>query len=72
MKIAVRNSAANCKKLKDTGFHTVEAVAYAHKNTILAIKGISESKADKMTSEVEHFNIIAFNGGHCIILLIYI
>jgi hypothetical protein len=40
-------SAADIKKLKDAGYHTVEAVAFAPKKELLAIKGISEAKADK-------------------------
>jgi hypothetical protein len=40
-------SAADIKKLKDAGYHTVEAVAFAPKKELLAIKGISEVKADK-------------------------
>jgi DNA repair protein RAD51 len=40
-------NAADIKKLKDAGYHTVEAVAFAPKKDLLAIKGISEVKADK-------------------------
>ena len=38
-------------KLKDAGYHTVESVAYCPKKALLAIKGISEAKADKVLNE---------------------
>ncbi len=44
-------SAADVKKLTEVGFHTVEAVAYATKKALVAIKGISEAKADKLILE---------------------
>lgn len=44
-------SANDIKKLEDAGFHTVEAVAYTPKKTILTTKGISEAKADKIIAE---------------------
>ncbi|XP_050070475.1 DNA repair protein RAD51 homolog A [Anopheles maculipalpis] len=39
------------KKLTEAGFHTVESVAYTPKKHLLAIKGISEAKADKILQE---------------------
>lgn len=33
------------------GFHTVESIAYTPKKALLAIKGISEAKADKILAE---------------------
>ena len=39
------------KKLTDAGFHTVEAVAYTPKKNLIAIKGISEQKAEKILAE---------------------
>lgn len=36
------------KKLEEAGYYTVEAVAFAPKKNLLAIKGISEAKADKI------------------------
>jgi len=36
------------KKLEDAGFFTIESVAFAPKKNLLAIKGISEAKADKI------------------------
>eukprot|EP01027_Heterolobosea_sp_BB2_P011691 GEZU01017007.1.p1 GENE.GEZU01017007.1~~GEZU01017007.1.p1 ORF type:complete len:347 (-),score=113.93 GEZU01017007.1:612-1652(-) len=41
-------NAADIKKLQEAGFHTVESVAYAPKKQLLAIKGISDAKADKI------------------------
>jgi DNA repair protein RAD51 len=41
-------SATDVKKLVTAGFHTVESVAFAPKKQILAVKGISEAKADKI------------------------
>ena len=41
-------SAGDIKKLEEAGFHTVESVAYAPKKSLIAIKGISEAKADKV------------------------
>lgn len=39
------------KKLADAGLHTVEAVAFTPKKALLAIKGISDQKADKILAE---------------------
>lgn len=44
-------SAADCKKLLEHGFVSVESVAYATMKSLLAIKGISEQKASKMLTE---------------------
>ncbi|KAA0163980.1 hypothetical protein FNF27_01370 [Cafeteria roenbergensis] len=44
-------NASDIKKLQDAGLHTVEAVAYSTKKTLIAIKGISEAKADKLIAE---------------------
>ena len=45
-------SPTDIKKLTDAGFFTVESLAYTPKKTLLAIKGISEAKADKILNEV--------------------
>ncbi|KAL1951839.1 hypothetical protein VTO73DRAFT_988 [Trametes versicolor] len=39
------------KKLTEAGLHTVEAVAYTPKKNLMAIKGISEQKAEKILAE---------------------
>eukprot|EP01028_Stygiella_incarcerata_P007615 TRINITY_DN3164_c0_g2_i1.p2 TRINITY_DN3164_c0_g2~~TRINITY_DN3164_c0_g2_i1.p2 ORF type:complete len:336 (-),score=96.56 TRINITY_DN3164_c0_g2_i1:1273-2280(-) len=44
-------TAADIKKLKDGGLHTVESVAFFPKKSLLQIKGISEAKADKILME---------------------
>ena len=41
------------KKLTDAGLHTVESVAFTPKKALLAIKGISDQKADKILAEGE-------------------
>lgn len=41
-------SATDVKKMEEAGYYTVESVAYAPKKNLLAIKGISEAKADKI------------------------
>lgn len=45
-------SPTDIKKLTDAGFFTVESLAYTPKKTLLAVKGISEAKADKILNEV--------------------
>ncbi|KAL6077566.1 recombinase rad51 [Balamuthia mandrillaris] len=44
-------SAADVKKLVAAGFHTVESVAFATKKALCAIKGVSDTKADKFLAE---------------------
>lgn len=39
------------KNLKQSGFHTVESVAYATRKMLCEVKGISEQKADKLLQE---------------------
>ena len=43
--------AGDCKKLREAGYHTVESIIFAPKKNLLAIKGISEAKADKIIAE---------------------
>ncbi|VDM38395.1 unnamed protein product [Toxocara canis] len=43
--------AADIRKLKEAGFNTFEAVAYAPRKELVAIKGISEQKAEKIYLE---------------------
>jgi len=42
---------ADIKKLEEAGYYTVESIAYTPKKNLLAIKGISEAKADKIMAE---------------------
>ena len=44
-------TAQDIKKLSDAGLHTVESVAYTPKKALMAIKGISEQKAEKILAE---------------------
>jgi len=46
-------TAGDIKKLQEEGFNTVEAVAFAPKKNLIAIKGISEAKADKLMVNIE-------------------
>lgn len=41
-------SATETKKLIEGGFHTVEAIAFSPRKQLLAVKGISEQKAEKI------------------------
>ena len=42
-------AAADIKKLKEGGFHTVESVSFASKRELTEIKGVSEAKVGKIT-----------------------
>ncbi|KAF8531049.1 hypothetical protein JB92DRAFT_3081158 [Gautieria morchelliformis] len=44
-------SPQDIKKLSEAGLHTVEAVAYTPKKNLIAIKGISDAKADRIIAE---------------------
>ena len=44
-------ASGDVKKLREAGYHTVESITYAPKKMLLAIKGISEAKADKILAE---------------------
>jgi len=44
-------SSADTKKLRDSGYHTVEAVAFTPKKQLCTVKGISEAKAEKILAE---------------------
>ena len=41
-------SAADIKKFIDGGYHTVEALCYVPRKTLIHVKGISEAKLDKI------------------------
>ncbi|EPB84522.1 DNA repair protein rhp51 [Mucor circinelloides 1006PhL] len=49
--ISKLEATTDIKKLREGGFYTVESVAYAPKKNLLAIKGISETKADRILAE---------------------
>lgn len=44
-------SGPDVKKLREAGYNTIESIVYAPKKNLLAIKGISEAKADKIVAE---------------------
>ena len=44
-------SSGDVKKLKEAGYHTVEAIAFTPKKALLVIRGISDAKADKILQE---------------------
>ncbi|KAK3929118.1 DNA repair protein RAD51-like protein 1 [Frankliniella fusca] len=44
-------SAADLKKLQEAGYNTIESIAFAPRKDLIAIKGISEQKADKLIAE---------------------
>lgn len=46
-------NAADTKKLREAGYHTVEAVAFTPKKALCQVKGISEQKAERILSEGE-------------------
>lgn len=53
-------SAADIKKLEESGYHTVESVAFAPKKALITIKGISEAKADKILAEASKLVPLGF------------
>ncbi|KAL7309349.1 RecA recombinase Rhp51 [Mucor circinelloides] len=48
------------KKLQSAGFYTVDAIAYSPKKSLLAIKGLSEAKVEKIMKEVSGLIDIGF------------
>ena len=52
--------AADVKKLVEAGFNTVESIAYTPRKVLLAIKGISEAKADKILAEAHKIVPLGF------------
>ena len=46
-------AAGDVKKLRDAGYNTIESLVYAPRKNLLAVKGISEAKADKIISEAQ-------------------
>ncbi|KDQ30856.1 hypothetical protein PLEOSDRAFT_1096093 [Pleurotus ostreatus PC15] len=52
--------ANDIKKLSDAGLNTVESVAFTPKKALIAIKGISEQKADKILAEAQKIVPLGF------------
>ena len=46
-------ASGDVKKLRDAGYNTIESLVYAPRKNLLAVKGISEAKADKIISEAQ-------------------
>ena len=46
-------AAADIKKLREGGVHTVETLAFAAKKDLVAIKGLSEAKVEKIQAQGE-------------------
>jgi len=59
-------SASDVKKLEDAGFFTIESVAFAPKKNLLAIKGISEAKADKIMVSCCHIAMLVISLGETV------
>eukprot|EP00758_Cryptobia_borreli_P007703 Tbor_TRINITY_DN5324_c1_g2::TRINITY_DN5324_c1_g2_i1::g.3916::m.3916/K04482/RAD51; DNA repair protein RAD51 len=53
-------STGDIKKLMESGFFTVESIAYAPTKSILAVKGISEIKATKIIAECTKLTPMGF------------
>ncbi|ETW00125.1 DNA repair protein RAD51, variant 1 [Aphanomyces invadans] len=53
-------NASDINKLKDAGFHTVDAIAMATKRQLIGIKGITEAKADKMLKAAREMVNVGF------------
>jgi DNA repair protein RAD51 len=51
---------SDIKKLQESGFHTVQSVAMAKKKKLIEIRGISETKAEKILSEAAKFVPLGF------------
>ncbi|CEG73662.1 Putative DNA repair protein RAD51 [Rhizopus microsporus] len=49
---------SDVKKLQAAGFYTLESVAYSPKKAVLAIKGLSEAKVDKIYKEGKTIDIL--------------
>ena len=54
-------SATDVKKLIEAGYHTVESVAYTPKKQLLTVKGIAETKADKILTEADRHVPLGFD-----------
>jgi DNA repair protein RAD51 len=53
-------ASSDIKKMMEAGFFTVESIAYAPKKNILAVKGISEAKAEKLMQECHKLTPMGF------------
>ncbi|XP_013106973.2 DNA repair protein RAD51 homolog A [Stomoxys calcitrans] len=53
------------ERLKNAGFHTVESVAFAPKKELLALKGFSDSKVDKLVEHASSLVPMGFTSALC-------
>lgn len=53
-------TAGDIKKLQESGYYTVESVAYAPKKHLLAIKGLSDAKVEKILQEASKLVVMGF------------
>lgn len=53
-------TSSDIKKLIEAGFNTVESIAYTPKKALLQIKGISETKADRLLQQAAQFVPMGF------------
>eukprot|EP00889_Picochlorum_renovo_P001454 jgi/Picre1/28484/NNA_003888.t1 len=60
-------AAADIKKLREGGFHTVEAVSFASKRELTEIKGVSEAKVGKIKEAAAKFVPPGFTTAHTIL-----
>lgn len=51
---------SDIKKLREAGYYTVESVAYAPKKELIAVRGLSESKVDKIAAEAHRLVPMGF------------
>lgn len=60
-------AAVDIKKLKEGGFHTIEAVAHASRRELTEIKGVSEAKVGKIKEAAAKFIPTGFITAHTIL-----
>ncbi|ODQ67023.1 Rad51 N-terminal domain-like protein, partial [Nadsonia fulvescens var. elongata DSM 6958] len=53
-------TASDIRKLTEAGYNTAESIAYTPKRILLAVKGISEAKADKLLVEASKYVPMGF------------
>ena len=51
-------AAADIKKLRENGIHSVEALAHRNKRDLVLMKGLSEAKVDKMQKECKQMQAV--------------
>lgn len=54
-------TSGDIKKLEEAGYYTVESIAFTLKKNLLTVKGISETKADKLIAEASKLVPMGFS-----------